>query len=67
MFNAQANYLAATFETMMLHVNQESGRVVPLPIEIQRWLGQIANAHSKLERPEQAGRSIQSPQDRIQG
>lgn len=61
MFNSKANYLAATFETMMLHVNQEIGRVVTFPIEIQRWLDEIANAHSNLEWPEQVGRSIKMP------
>jgi acyl-CoA thioesterase FadM len=61
MYHAEANYLAATFETMMLHVNQEVGRVVPMPPEIQEWLAQIAEAHLRLERPEQAGRSINMP------
>jgi acyl-CoA thioesterase FadM len=58
MFHQEAGYLAATFESMMLHVNQDLGRVVPFPDEIQAWLGEIMAAHSSLERPEQAGRSI---------
>jgi carnitine 3-dehydrogenase len=61
MFNSDANYLAATFESMMLHVNQELGRVVPFPAEIQAWLGEIAAAHSQLERPKQVGRAIKMP------
>jgi acyl-CoA thioesterase FadM len=61
MFNAQANFLAATFEAMMLHVSQDTGQVVPLPVEIQGWLGEIAAAHSKLEWPERAGRAIKMP------
>lgn len=61
MFNTQENYLAATFESMMLHVNQELGRVVPFPVEIQNWLAEIADAHSKLALPKQVGRSITMP------
>jgi acyl-CoA thioesterase FadM len=61
MFHAEEGYLAATFETMMLHVNQEIGRVVPFPDEIQAWLREIMAAHSTLERPKQVGRSIQMP------
>ncbi len=65
MFHTRANYLAATFETMMLHVNQEIGRVTPMPIEIQAWLAEIAAAHSTLPLPEQVGRSIKlSPPNR---
>jgi len=60
MYNSQEDYLAATFESMMLHVNQEVGRVVPFPDEILQWLEEIATAHLKLERPEQVGRSIKS-------
>jgi acyl-CoA thioesterase FadM len=62
MFHAEAGYLAATFESMMVHVNQEVGRVVPMPEEIQRWLGEIAVAHEGLERPVQVGRGIQMPE-----
>jgi acyl-CoA thioester hydrolase len=61
MFEAKANYLAATFESMMLHVDQNIGRVVRMPDEIQQWLVQIAAAHATLERPQQVGRSIQMP------
>lgn len=62
MFNAEADYLAATFETMMLHVNQEIGRVVPMPKDVQSRLAEIAEAHSILEKPPEAGRSIHMPQ-----
>jgi acyl-CoA thioesterase FadM len=61
MFHTEDGYLAATFESMMLHVNQEIGRVIPMPVEIQQWLAEIAAAHSELERPKQVGRSIQMP------
>jgi acyl-CoA thioesterase FadM len=66
MYHGTENYLAATFESMMVHVNQEIGRVVPMPPEIQEWLGEIMAAHEILERPKQAGRSINIP-NRHQG
>lgn len=56
--NNDSKYLAATFETMMLHVNQDSGRVSPFPDEIYRWLQEIRATHAPLPWPEQAGRSI---------
>jgi len=55
----EARYLAATFETMMLHVNQDSGRVSPFPDDIRAWLKQIQAAHASLPWPEQVGRAIQ--------
>jgi acyl-CoA thioester hydrolase len=57
--HAEEGYLAATFETMMLHVNQDSGRVSPFPDDIRAWLEQIQIAHASLPRPEQVGRAIQ--------
>lgn len=56
--NDDTKYLAATFETMMLHVNQDSGRVSPFPADIHAWLEQIHAAHATLPWPEQVGRAI---------
>lgn len=58
--NDDSNYLAATFETMMLHVDQNSGRVSPFPADIHAWLAQIQAAHALLPWPEQVGRTIKA-------
>jgi acyl-CoA thioester hydrolase len=59
MFHADEGFLAATFEAMMLHVDQRVGRVAPMPPEIVAWLGEILAAHAMLPWPEQVGRVIQ--------
>lgn len=51
-------YLAATCETMLLHVDQTEARVVPLPPDILARVARIAAAHAALPRPLQAGRTI---------
>lgn len=58
MRNSAADYLAATSEWMLLHVNQDLGRVVAMPEHIIDRLGQIQTAHECLPRPDQAGRAV---------
>ena len=62
MYQVEENYLAATMEAMMLHVNQEP-RTVPMPSEILAHLATIYEAHTiTLPRPPQAGSAISMPQ-----
>ncbi len=59
MRHAESNYLAATCEVMLLHVNQKGiARSAPMPDETQALLAEILEEHSKLGVPVQAGRSI---------
>jgi len=58
MYNEAANYLAATSEWMLLHVDQALDRVGPMPEHITARLAHIAAAHAALPRPAQAGRAI---------
>ena len=61
-YNDADNYLAATSEWMLLHVDQALGRVFPMPERVTARLAQIAAAHAKLPRPAQAGRAVSMAQ-----
>lgn len=58
MFHASERYLAATYETLLLHVDQTIVRVAPMPEEVSQKLASIAAAHVELKVPARAGRSI---------
>ena len=58
MYYDDADYLAATSEWMLLHVDQALGRVVPMPEHVTARLAQIASYHAALPRPAQSGRAV---------
>ncbi len=58
MNHADKGYLLATAELMLLHVDTTQPRAVRFAPEIQTQLASVVQAHSKLSRPTQAGRSI---------
>lgn len=58
MNHADKGHLLATAELMLLHVDTTQPRAAAFAPEIQTQLARVAQAHSKLSRPTQAGRSI---------
>ncbi|MEM7030083.1 MAG: thioesterase family protein [Chloroflexota bacterium] len=58
LYNAEADYLAATIELMVLHVDQAQQCTVPFPEHVISRLEKIYAEHQKLSRPTQAGRQI---------
>ncbi|MFN8446208.1 MAG: thioesterase family protein [Caldilineaceae bacterium] len=58
MLHAETNYVAATCEWMMIHVNVTLGKGAPMPEETLSKLAEIAAQHQKLPIPPQAGRQI---------
>ena len=58
MHRAGDGELAATYESMMLHVGQREGGpgALPFPPEVRALADGLADAHSDLAAPEQAGR-----------
>ena len=59
LYHAEEGFLAATFEAMMLHVDQRVVRTAPMPKEVLAELEEIYEAHhSILPLPKQAGRRI---------
>jgi len=55
---AEDDRVLATLEAMYLHVNMESGRVAAATDAAIAPLLQLAEAHSRLEKPESAGRYV---------
>lgn len=53
-------YVAATFEVMLLHMDQAAGRTAPIPRRLLGELEALAVAHGELPRPEEAGRAVRS-------
>jgi acyl-CoA thioesterase FadM len=58
MFHGDEGYLAATFETMMLHVNQATMQVTPFPLEVLARFEAVYAVHKELEWPLPVGRAI---------
>ncbi len=58
MVHATENYLAATNETLYVHVDLEARRTVPVSPELERRLAPIVERHLRLPRPAEAGRAI---------
>ncbi len=48
----------AEAESMLVHVDTESGRATPAAPEVLRRIGLVAEAHAHLPKPERAGRRI---------
>jgi len=61
LFHATDGWMSATSENMTLHVNMSTKKVAPLPEKVTRTLARMKAAHSKLPRPEAAGRRIAMP------
>jgi acyl-CoA thioester hydrolase len=51
-------WLAATSETLSLHVDMSGPKVAPFPADVQAKVEAMRAAHSGLPMPERAGRSI---------
>ena len=58
MYHAEAGFLAATNELLMMHVDYRTRRAAPWPAETFRRLEAMAAAHAILARPDRAGRAI---------
>ena len=51
-------WLAATAESLALHVDMSGPRVAPMPADIAAGLTAFAAKHGRADRPERAGRAI---------
>lgn len=54
----EEGWLAATSETLTLHVDMNGPKVVPFPPDVLAKIEAMAAAHAALPRPERAGRAI---------
>ncbi|QPC88177.1 thioesterase [Mesorhizobium sp. NBSH29] len=51
-------WLAATSESLTLHIDMEGPKVAPFPNDVAEKVAQMAQTHANLPTPERAGRSI---------
>jgi len=61
LLHATDNWVSATSESMTLHVNMATKKVVPFPDTVQRLLERMKQAHADLPRPQAAGHSVKMP------
>ena len=66
LYHAESGELSATCEWMSLYIDLTKRRVAEIPPRLQERLGRVLQAHSKLPRPQEAGRGI-SMQNRRRG
>lgn len=58
MRHAAESFVAATYETLFLHVNQALMRVAPIPQEVMARLQALKDEQAQLNMPPRVGRSI---------
>ena len=63
LFHATDGWVSATSENMSLHVDMDSRKTAAFPSDIAERLAQMKSSHSKLPRPEPAGRRIAMPSE----
>ena len=61
LYHAEDGFVSATSEVMSLHVDMEKKKTAAFPDAVERKLFAMLQAHSKLPRPEAAGRRIAMP------
>ena len=64
LLHATEGWVSATSESMTLHVDMTAKKVAPFPDTVMRALARMTEAHSKLPRPDSAGRRVAMPEKR---
>ena len=58
LMHATEGWVAATCESLTLHIDQSGPKVAPFPPQIMARVETMARAHARLPRPDGAGRKI---------
>ncbi len=61
MFHAGQGYLAATYESLSMHIDMRTRRTAPMAPALQQRLTEVMALHARAARPWQAGRSVGAP------
>jgi acyl-CoA thioester hydrolase len=64
LIHADEGWVSATSESMTLHVDMTAKRVAPFPPAVMAALARMKEAHTRLPRPEDAGRRVAMPEKR---
>lgn len=67
MYRKESGALAATHESIMLHVDQSAGAGAPFPDEVGARVAALTEAHKGLPFPEDAGRPITMARRKVAG
>ena len=62
LFHATEGWVAATSESLSLHVDMQSKKTAAFPDDVKRVLKQMKDSHARLPRPEAAGKRIMMPE-----
>jgi acyl-CoA thioester hydrolase len=66
MFHATEGFLAATYESLSVHVDIAARRTADMPAELFARLARVLEAHARLQRPWQVGHVISARGRRAQ-
>jgi len=58
MFHATEGYLAASYESVSVHVDMAQRRTSPMPPALLERLAEVKQAHAALPRPWQVGHAM---------
>lgn len=61
LFHATEGWVSATAENMSLHIDMSVKKTVPFPHDVTKRLTGLKKSHSRLPRPEAAGKRIAMP------
>jgi len=61
MFHAEQGFLAATYESLSMHVDMRTRRTAPMGAELLARMEAVMRAHAALPRPWQVGHVIGTP------
>ena len=64
LFHAEEGWVSATSENMSLHVDMAQRKTAPFPADVTTRLAKLKTSHTRLPRPEAAGRHIAMPEQR---
>jgi acyl-CoA thioester hydrolase len=59
--HAHDGWLSATSENMTMHVDMVKRKTAPFPPDVRATIDAVANAHTRVPRPEGIGRTIAMP------
>lgn len=62
LFHATEGWVSATSENMSLHVDMDAKKTANFPDDVKARLARMKESHSRLPRPEAAGRRIAMPE-----
>src|SRR5213078_2801991 len=64
--HAKEGWLSATSENMTIHVDMNTRKTAPFPLDIKARIDAVAKAHAGVMRPEGIGRKVAMPAKKVE-